>query len=558
VSDVKKPSRSLAGIAGIVAVATIISKLFGLFRQQAIAAAFGVGAAFGAFNFSYVIPGFLLILLGGINGPFHSAIVSVLAKRKQEEVAPIVEGITTLVVGILIFVSLGLFLFAEPIMTVVAPGLFISAAEATRNGMTPETFQVLQQTKAIAIQQFKIMAPMATLAGLIGIGFGTLNATNQYWLPSISPLFTSVTVLIGLGGLAWYLGDRISDPQYAMLGGAVLAWSTLAGGLLQWLVQLPAQWKSGLGGLRLRFNFRDPAVKEVINIMGPATFSSGMMQINVWTDLFFASFIPNAAAAVSAMGYAGLLALTPLGIFSNVILVPLMPLFSRLAVPEHWPELKLRIRQGLMMTALTMLPLSALLCALALPLSRVVYERYAFRLEDSTFTASILVAYAVGMFVYLGRDVLVRVFYALEDGNTPFRISVVNIFLNAVLDFMLVKPLGAVGLVLATVSVNLVSMVVMLTVLNRRLNGLSLRQWVAPITMLTLSSGASGLAAWATLKGCERLLGAEGFFNLLLQLCLSGAVGLLVYGLLVSRLHLPEVDIFVNRVRQRFFKQKNQ
>jgi len=31
------------------------------------------------------------------------------------------------------------------------------------------------------------------------------------------------------------------------------------------------------------------------------------------------------------------------------------------------------------------------------------------------------------MFVYLGRDVLVRVFYALGDGITPFRVS---IFLN--------------------------------------------------------------------------------------------------------------------------------
>lgn len=556
-SDAKNSSRSLAGIAGIVAVATVISKLFGLFRQQAIAAAFGVGPAFGAFNFSYVIPGFLLILLGGINGPFHSAIVSVLAKRKREEVAPIVEGITTLVVGILLLVSIGLFCFAEPIMTVVAPGLFISAAEATRSGMTPETFQVLQQTKAIAIQQFQIMAPMATLAGLIGIGFGTLNATNQYWLPSLSPLFTSVTVLIGLGALAWQLGDRISDPQYAMLGGAVLAWSTLAGGLLQWLVQIPAQWKSGLAGLRLRFNFRDPAVKEVINIMGPATFSSGMMQINVWTDLFFASFIPNAAAAVSAMGYAGLLALTPLGIFSNVILVPLLPVFSRLAAPENWPELKQRIRQGMMMTALTMLPLSALLCALSLPLSRVVYERYAFRLEDSVFTATILIAYAVGMFVYLGRDVLVRVFYALEDANTPFRISIVNIFLNAVLDFFLVKPFGAVGLVLATVSVNVISMAVMLAVLNRRLNGLALRQWAGPIVLLALSSGAAGLAAWGTLHGMERLWGSEGFFNLLVQLCIAGAVGLIIYVLLVSRLHLPEVDIFINRVSRRFAKKKN-
>ena len=94
-TEPKKTSRSLASIAGIVALATLISKFFGLFRQMAIAAAFGVGPAAGAFNFAYVIPGFLFILLGGINGPFHSAIVSALAKRKREEVAPIFETIAT-------------------------------------------------------------------------------------------------------------------------------------------------------------------------------------------------------------------------------------------------------------------------------------------------------------------------------------------------------------------------------------------------------------------------------------------------------------------------------
>lgn len=60
--DASKPARSLAGIAGIVAVATLLSKVFGLVRQQAIAAAFGVGPAFDAYNYAYVIPGFLLIL----------------------------------------------------------------------------------------------------------------------------------------------------------------------------------------------------------------------------------------------------------------------------------------------------------------------------------------------------------------------------------------------------------------------------------------------------------------------------------------------------------------
>jgi len=78
-SNQHKPSRTLAGIAGIVAVATTVSKIFGLVRQQTIAA-FGVGVAADAYNYAYVI-WLLLILLGGINGPFHSAIVGVLAKR---------------------------------------------------------------------------------------------------------------------------------------------------------------------------------------------------------------------------------------------------------------------------------------------------------------------------------------------------------------------------------------------------------------------------------------------------------------------------------------------
>jgi putative peptidoglycan lipid II flippase len=551
VTESKKPTRSLAGIAGIVAIATLISKVFGLVRQMAIAAAFGVGPAIGAYNFAYVIPGFLLVLLGGINGPFHSAIVSTLAKRKQEEVAPIIETITTLVVGILLVVTVGLVIFADPLMHLVAPGLYISPVEAAARNISPEKFQILLQTKEIAVRQFQIMAPMAMLAGLIGIGFGTLNAADQYWLPSISPLLSSVTVLVGIGLLALQIGDQMKAPEYAMLGGVVLAWTTLAGAVLQWLAQLPAQWQSGLGGLRLRFNFRHPDVQTVLKVMGPATFSSGMLQINVWTDLFFASFIPNAAAAVSAMGYAGLLVQTPLGILSNVILVPLLPIFSKLAEPANWPELKQRIRQGLLLTAVTMLPLSALMITLAMPMVQVVYERYAFDAEASQVTAAVLMAYAVGMFVYLGRDVVVRVFYALGDGDTPFRISILNIFLNALFDYFLVGPFGAPGLVLATVGVNVISLVMLLAILHRRLGGLPLRNWTMPVVGLTFTSILAGLACWGTLEAMQRWVGGSGFLVYLVQLVVAGGVGLVAFAIASLPLNIPEVAMMGDRLREK-------
>ena len=531
-SNPPKSSRSLVNIAGIVAIATLISKVFGLVRQQSIAAAFGVGPTVDAFSYAYVIPGFLLILLGGINGPFHSAMVSVLSKRDRNDAAILVETITTIIGGALLLVSVLVFLGADILIHLIGPGL-----EA--------------DTRAIAVQQLRIMSPMAMLAGLIGIGFGTLNSADHYWLPSISPLLSSSTVLVGLGILVLVLGDNITDPRYAMIGGIVLAASTLGGAVVQWLAQLPVQWKAGLGRLRLRFNIHEPGVMDVLKVMGPATFASGMMQINVYTDLFFASSMPQAAAALN---YANLLVQTPLGIISSVLLVPLLPVFSRLADPRDWPELKERVRQGLFLTALTMLPLGALMMALAFPLVRVVYERFAFDAEASRLVSSVLIAYGIGMFVYLGRDVLVRVFYGLGDADTPFKISVVNIFLNALLDFILIQLFGVPGLVLATVGVNLISMVALLWFLDRRLQGLPWETWAKPIVLMIGGSAIAGAACWATRLGIESILGTEGFFIQLVNITLAGAVGLGVFGAIAAQLRVPEVALLVNLIKQRFVR----
>jgi putative peptidoglycan lipid II flippase len=530
VSVDKKPSRSLARIAGIVAAATLISKVFGLFREVAIAAAFGVGPAINAYAYAYVIPGFLLILLGGINGPFHSALVSVLAKREKSDAAPLVETISTLVSAILLAVTVGVIFAAGFLIDLLAPGL-----DAT--------------THAIAIQQLQIMAPLALLAGLIGIGFGTLNAADQYWLPSISPLFSSLATLIGLGCLVAYLGQQIQAPQYVQLGGLVLAGTTLAGGILQWLAQVVAQWRSGLGTLRLRFNWHIPGVADVMKVMAPATLSSGMLHINVYTDLYFASAIEGAAAA---MRYANFVVLTPLGIISNMLLVPLLPVFSRLAAPEHCSDLKIRIRQGILLTALSMLPLTAIFMSVAAPIVRIIYQRYAFDAQASAIVAPVMMAYGFGMFFYLGRDVLVRVFYALGDGETPFRISIINIFINAILDYFLVKIWATPGLVIATVGVNFFSMACLLWILHRRLNGLPLLEWGVALFGLTAGSVVAGLASWGISWGWEELMGTGNSLLLLLQVGLSSFVAVAIFALVAIQLKLPELDILLSRLRQKF------
>ena len=246
--------------------------------------------------------------------------------------------------------------------------------------------------------------------------------------------------------------------------------------------------------------------------------------------------------------------LTPLGIISNIILVPFLPVFSRLAAPENWSELKIKIRQGLFLGALSLLPLTAIFMSLSLPIVKFAFERGQFSAQDAQFVASLLVVYGFGMVFYIGRDVLLRVFYALGDGKTPFKISIINILLNAILDYFLVNSFGAPGLLMATIGVNIISMTAFIWILHRRLNGLPLWQWGKDIGGLFLATMIAGFASYTVSQGLEKTLGNGNLLLLLIELSISSAVALLIFALIAMQLKLPELNLLTSRIRQKLGK----
>ena len=525
-----KKSPSIGSIAKLVAIATLASKLFGLVREQVLLAAFGIGAISNAYSYAYMVPSFLLVMLGGINGPLHSALVSVLAKKDKSEAAPIVETVTTLVSIILLVVTILIIVFANTIIDL-------------------QGSQLALETKQLAVLQLRIMAPIALLAGLIGIGFGTLSAVDSYLLPSISPLLSSVTLVFGVGYILWQIGgERLNTPEYFQVGAVVLAGATLAGSILQWLAQLIVQWRLGMGTLRLRLNWRVPGVMDVFRVMTPAVISSGMSTVNLTVDLFFISGIAGAAAAIRSANF---IMLTPVGIISNIILVPFLPVFSRLAAPENWDELKVKIRQGLFLGALSLLPLTAIFMSLGLPIVKLAFERGQFDANASQFVASLLVVYGFGMIFYIARDILVRVFYALGDGKTPFKISIINILLNALLDYLLVNSFGTPGLLMATIGVNIISMLTFLWILNRRLNGLPVLRWSRDLAGLLVATAIAGLASYGISQAWESTIGNGNLLLLFLELSLASSIAIAIFGLIAMQLRLPELNLLTSRIRQK-------
>ncbi|MFN6141200.1 MAG: polysaccharide biosynthesis C-terminal domain-containing protein, partial [Pseudanabaena sp.] len=123
-------------------------------------------------------------------------------------------------------------------------------------------------------------------------------------------------------------------------------------------------------------------------------------------------------------------------------------------------------------------------------------------------------------------------------------------------DYLLVQKFGASGLVLATVAVNVISMIVMMYVLDRRLNGMPLKSWSITILGLVIASVIAGGISW----GLYYVM-SQNFANMSVimrfgaevsGLLIASAVGLIIFGALALQMKIPEINTLTNQIKRRF------
>ncbi len=477
-------NNSLKSISALISIGTVLSKAGGMARQIIIAAVFGVGTIYDAYNYAYILPGFFLILIGGINGPLHNAIVTILSRKNRNESAYILCAVNSSILIIFTLISVILFLAADPIIRIVGPGLD-------------------QNTHIIAVDQLKIMAPIVLLSGFIGIGFGSLNAKNEFLIPSLSPIISSFILILAISIFWFDQSPRFNSINFGIQGTLILAKATLLGAIIQWIIQIPILQRKGLLKLKLIFDWGNSGVQDVWKIIIPACLSSGMLQINVFTDLFFAS---NIAAAAAGLSYANFLVQAPLGLISNAVLLPLLPIFSKLSNNKEKKELVRRIRQGFIYSSASMIFLGSMFAALSIPITTLVFGRGVFDANAINLVSKLLICYGIGMPAYLIRDLLVRIFYAIGQSKFPFKLSLLGIFINILLDWLLVGGptpfgsyipinLGAKGLVIATVIVNIYTSIELFRKLKLEINVMPLKQWSIDFLKLMVCGIISGIFA---------------------------------------------------------------
>ncbi len=533
-------SKTIKEIAFVVSLGTLLSKFGGMARQLVIAGAFGISGAYDAYNYAYIIPGFFLVLLGGINGPLHNSLLTLLADKNKVDSRLFISSINNILSLILLIISFCIFFSSDLLINLVGPSL------------SPEI-------KEIASFQLKIMSPIILLSGLIGIGFGSLNAKKEFFIPSISPLISSLIIIIAVSNF-WINKETSADiNELNVRGGVILAKATFIGALSQYLIQIPFLIKKGIFTISFSIQTKCSELKRAWRMIVPASLSSGMMQINVLTDLFFASKIVGAAAALT---YANFIVQAPLGIISNSILIPLLPVFVSLKARKNHLKLVKKIHQGLIISSSSMVFLGSIFISLSVPIVILIYGRGSFNQNAIDIVSQLLIAYGIGMPFYLLRDLLVRVFYGIEDSKTPFKISIIAILLNLFFDWFLIggtspwgelSPinLGVNGLVYSTTFVNLFACVILLLKLNNKLNNLKLSKIASQNLRIILIGLISGISSFLIFK---IIYLPYSFLNLLFKVMISSGISLVIFYYLAIILQVDDINRLNKFLKDKFIR----
>ncbi len=446
-TTIKNDASGILHAAWMIALVTILSKFMGFARDMVVANFYGATLVSDAYFYALQIPSLAIIILGGVGGPFHSATVAVFSKlipnlnSKPEEYVNKLYN-TFLTITFLLFTLFAIlgFVFAEPIMK-----LIISAG-------SPELIN-------LAIQHFRIMSPIILIGGIIGIFYGLLVTHKRFVLPNLSPMILSIVVIISI---CLAKNDKC---------GIVLAFATLIGAICQLIIQFPALRKIGY---RIKPNFdliNNSQFNNIIELLFPAILSSTMGQITIYIDMFFASTLKE--GAWTSVVFANRIFQFPVGILVTAFLVPLFPIFSRLAGEgiDKYEEIKNYFNKGVGTLFFVAIPIIILILTLAKDGVSLIFERGAFNSDAVIMVTEALCFLSFSILPYVFRDSITRVYYAFNDSKTPFIIAMSSIALKAFLNYLLILKLnmGIAGITLSTSFVTLFNAIMLGLLINNKI-----------------------------------------------------------------------------------------
>jgi putative peptidoglycan lipid II flippase len=394
---------------------------------------------------------------------------------------------------------------------------------------------------ALTVGLSRVLFPIVILLGLNGLLVGVLNANDHFAIPAISPLVWNVVIIVALIVLTPLFEGP--DQLYAYAIGV------LAGTACQLAMAFPV-----LHHLHIRigisFDWRDERIRRILLLMLPVTIGLGLINFNLLINSILGSRVSEEAPA--AIDKAFRIYMLPQGMFSVAVATVLFPTLSRYVARQDFDGLRRTQANGIRQIALLLIPCAAITAVLAVPITRLVYQRGEFDVESTKQVSEALFWFSFSLPFSGFNLLLTRTFFSLQRPWTPTGLAGMTLLINAVVSAALYSPFGIAGVVIGTVVSTMAMTVGQATFLRHKTGGLELPRTINTTIKILIASAILGVVTYGTWYLLDQALGR----SLLAQLIsVGGAItlGSIVYAGVVLAMRVPEarqiVDLFARRFR---------
>jgi putative peptidoglycan lipid II flippase len=475
-----------------IGVATLISRILGLVREQVFAYLFGAGNFADAFNVAFRIPNLLRNLFA--EGAMSAALIPTFTRVRTEEgearawqVAGRVFRVLFLTVSVLTLIGI-----------VFAPAFVSLYASAFKH--IPGKFEM-------TVRMTRMMFPYFPMVVLAAAFMGILNACGVFFLPALaSALFNLATIVFGVFFAVFVFQNH---PQLGFFPVEGMAIGVVFGGIVQALCQFPKlrsvgfRWK-GSGGTW----HQDPALKKMLLLIAPGIVGLAATQVSILINTILAT--TQGPGAVSWLSYAFRLMQFPIGLFGASFATATLPGVAQAWANRDFTEVRDTLVGALRHVFAINLPASAGLAFLGAPIIALIFQYGHFSPEDTRASAMALAMYAIGLTSYSAVKVLVPACYAMGNSRLPVVTSILSITLALALNLVLVGPLGFWGLALGTSVGAVLNMILLIYGIRKLLFSqgvqVSLRSIIQPFFVQLTIALCMGGACWMTYRGLNTLL----------------------------------------------------
>ncbi|MFC7529011.1 murein biosynthesis integral membrane protein MurJ [Actinoplanes sp. GCM10030250] len=531
--------RSTTGQSAIMAIGSLVSRVIGFVRNVLIGMALGkaVGDAYTSAQF---LPGQIYeLLLGGI---LSSVLIPLLVRRRKADPdggQEFTQKLLTFAVTVLGVATL-LVVAAAPVITMIQVG--DSGPEAYRDLVTSFAYLIL---------------PIIFFTGLSAMAGAVLNVRGHFAAPMWAPILNNFVVIATCGVFLGVYGtdpllsaETVTPAQIALIGGGTLLGMIVqAAGLLPALRKVGFRWK-------WRWDPRSLGMREIAGLGGWMLCYVAANQVAVFAVARILNGVGGQdSASTLAFNNVFLLTMMAHGIIGVSIMTALLPKMSAAAAEGRYAEVSADLNRGIKLTCAALTPIAVLYAVLGTPIAVFLFQGGNYSQDAALDTGTVLTVAAFAVLPLSVSYLCTYAFYSLQGNKTVALINLpvvaVRIAAYFLLAEMLDKSFVAAGMTAANAVSYLVSAVISLAVLRRRIGRLNLGTVAVSMVKVAVAAGiaaALGLLVLRLLPGTGQ---PDGKIEALVQLLVGGAVIMLAYLGAALALRVQEISQVVGMVRRK-------